>query len=814
MTKIRNASDRSNAPGMEQTLRRTRRLRRRLGWTGIVLLGLAAAVGWWWLSSRPATGGSGAELGRLVGAGSPGPLNLVLITLDTTRADRVGAYGSKDVETPAFDGLARDGVLFEQAVAVAPITLPAHASIFTGRFPPEHGVRDNGGFFLDDAQVTLAEVLKSKGYRTGGFVAAYVLDSKWGVSQGFDTYFDDFDLGEARGMSIGAIQRPGNEVVDRAIPWLKESPGAPFFAWIHLYDPHTPYRPPEPFATRYQGHPYNGEVAFADSQVGRVVEQLKASGLYDRTVIAVMGDHGESLGDHGEAQHGFFIYNSVTHVPFVLRAPYDRMRGRRVADPVRSVDVMPTVLDLLGMPVPREVTGASLVPLMTGAAGELGLDAYSESMYPLHHYGWSDLRALRAGRYKVIDAPRPELYDIDSDPMEGTNLYDARRSVADSMLSQLRRMETAFEKTEAPMPAGDVDPEARARLAALGYVGSFVASASDSREGRADPKDKIGVFNLLGEALELAKEGDAQDEDDASFLKAVKLLNDVVAEDPAVIDAWFMLGTQHLKRHRAREAVRYFGKTLELKPDYDLAVINMAQAYRQLGDDDAALAGFERYLELDPKDAFVQYQIGEIWLDRGQVAKAEQLFNLALQLDPKVAAAKNALGVIALERGELDEAERRIREALAIKPTVRLAHYNLALVAERRGDLRTAEREYVEELKQHPETYKAAFNLSRLYEQVGDREGQIEALKASLKSNPRFPEGYFFLGKAYLDEGKNLQGAAEMARKGLEVGPKSQHAALGHYVLADVYSRQGRAEEAAREAARGRALEAAKGRRP
>ena len=787
-----------------------------LMWLPILALAIGAAsvAGWWMLGSRPARGASGAELGALVGDGARLPLNLVLITLDTTRADRLGAYGSTDVETPILDGIAREGVLFEQAVAVAPLTLPVHASIFTGRFPPEHGVRDNGGFFLDDAQVTLAEVLKGRGYRTGGFVAAYVLDSKWGMSQGFDTYFDDFDLGEARGMSIGAIQRPANEVIDKALPWIKDAKGAPFFAWIHLYDPHTPYRPPEPFATRYKNRPYNGEVAFVDSQVGRVVEELKSMGLYDRTIVAVMGDHGESLGDHGEGQHGFFIYNSVTHVPFMIRAPYDRMRGRKVADPVRSVDVMPTVLDLLGVPTPKEATGTTLVPLMTGATVELGLDAYSESLYPLHHYGWSDLRALRAGRYKVIDAPRPELYDVDEDPMEAANLYDQRRALGDSMLAQLRKAEQGFEKTEAPLPAGDVDPEARARLAALGYVGSFVASASDSRTGRADPKDKIGVFNRMGEALELAKEGDGEEQDDASFAKATALLSEVVQEDPTVIDAWFMLGTQHLKRHLAKEAVAYFKKTLELKPDYDLAVINMAQAYRQLGDDEAALAGFHRYLELDPKDAFVQYQIGEIWLDRGDTAKAEQLFNLALQLDPKVASAKNALGVIALERGDLDGAERAIREALAIKEKVRLAHYNLALVAEKRGDLRTAEREYVEELKQHPETYKAAFNLSVLYEQVGDREGQIEALRASLKSNPRFPEGYFFLAKAYLDEGKNLQQAAENAKKGLEIGPKSQHAALGHYVLADVYSRQGRAGDSAREAALGRALEASKAKRP
>jgi len=747
-------------------------------------------------------------MGRLAAGVSRQGLNLVIVTLDTTRADRIGAYGARDVETPAIDALAREGVLFEQAVSVAPLTLPAHSSIFTGKFPPEHGVRDNGGFFLDAAQTTLAEVLKARGYRTAGFVAAYVLDSKWGIDQGFDTYFDDFDLSKSKAISMGSIQRPGNEVVDKALPWIEQAKDAPFFAWIHLYDPHTPYRPPEPFRSRYKGHPYNGEIAFADSQIARVIAQLKALGVYERTVVVVMGDHGESLGDHGEATHGFFIYNSVTHVPFTITAPFSLMHGRRVADPVRSVDVMPTVLDLLGVPSPRGISGASLVPLMTGSTVELGLDAYSESMYPLHHYGWSDIRALRAGRYKVIDAPRPELYDIDQDPQEATNLYAQRRSLGDGMIAQLRTQENRFVKTEAALPAGDVDPEARARLAALGYVGSFVANASDPRTGRADPKDKIRLFNKLGEAMELSKE---REEGVAEpFEKIVGLLDDVLGEDPQVIDAWFMMGTLHLRQAKPDLAVKYFKQTLTLKPDYDLAVINLAQAYRQLGDDDAALAGFDRYLQLDPKDAFVRYQMGEIWLDRGDIAQADQLFQKALELDPRVAAAKNALGVIALGRGDVEGAERLIAAAIAIKPTVRLAHFNLALIAEKRGDVPKAEREYVEELKQHPESFKAAFNLSRLYEQVGDREGQIEALKASLKSNPRFPEGHFFLAKVYLDAGTNLAEAAELARKGLEVGPKSEHAALGHYVLADLYNRQGRSREAAQEVALGRALEARK----
>jgi len=770
---------------------------RRRALLAVALLIVAGGGGPWWF---------------LRGRAAAAPLNLVIVTLDTTRADRIGAYGYAAIETPAFDRIARDGVLFENAVAAAPLTLPVHSSMFTGKFPPEHGVRDNGGFFLGPGQLTLAEVLKSRGYRTGAFVGAYVLDSKWGINQGFDTYYDKFDLSESRTVSLGAIQRPANEVVDQALPWIDQSPGQPFFAWVHLYDAHSPYRPPEPFATKYKGRPYNGEIAFADSQVGRLLARLEAMGVLDRTVVMILGDHGESLGDHGEASHGFFVYNSTTHVPFAIRAPLAAAHGRRVADPVRSVDVMPTALDLLGIAPPQGISGATLVPLMTGARRELGLDAYSEAMYPLHHYGWSDLHALRAGRYKIIDAPRPELYDMDRDPTEATNLYGERKPLGDTMIAQLRTLEARFTKTQAALPAADVDPEARERLAALGYVGSFVATASDSRAGRADPKDKIGVFNKLGEATELTKEVDENGRQ--PFERIFALLDEIVRQDPEVIDAWFMLGTQHMAKGDLDVAVRYFKRTLELKPDYDLAVFNLAQAYRRMGNDEAALAGFEHYLTLDPKDPYVRYQMGEIWLDRGATDKAEALFRQALDIDPQVAAAKNALGVLALQRGDPATAERLIREAIATKPTLRLAHFNLGLLAEQRGDIRLAEREYLEELKAHPESYKAAFNMSRLYEQVGDREGQVAALKQSIVSNPYFAEGHIFLAKAYLDSGSNFDEAVRLARKGLELGPSSSVAPLGHYVLADLYSRQGRGADSAREAALGKALEQKKSREP
>ena len=686
-------------------------------------------------------------------------------------------------------------------MSVAPLTLPAHCSIFTSKFPPDHGVRDNGGFFLSPKQLTLATYLKRRGFQTGAVVAAFVLDGKWGLNQGFDTYVDQFELPETRGFSMGEIQRPGNEVVDRALPWLEKVKDKRFFAWLHFYDPHSPYSPPEPFKTRYAEHPYLGEIAFMDSQIARVIDFLERNGLMEKTVIAVIGDHGESLGQHGEGTHSFFVYQGTQRVPFLIRAPFERVRGRRVADPVRSVDLMPTVLDLMGIPAPRGIRGVSLVPLMTGARTTMDLEAYAEALYALHHFGWSELRAWRVGRYKAIDAPRPEFYDLARDPHETTNLYAERRTVADGMIARMREIEADAPRDDSvSTPAPEVDTETRARLAALGYVGSFVATASSPKSERADPKDKIDLFNLMSDAREMTHD----DKNDAAVEKAIGLYRRVVATDPEVIDAWFNLGNLNARLGRYPEAIDYFKRALALKPDYDLPVINMANAYRHMGNDDAALAGYEHYLTIDPTNAHVYYQIGEIYLDRNDQARAEQSFRKALEINPREAAAHNAVGVLAFQHGDPATAEREVRAALAIKKNVRLAHYNLALFAEERNDLQAAEAEYKQELELFPNSSKASFNLAQLYQKRGDRSSQIATLKQAVEQSPKFPEGKLFLAKAYLDAGINFPEAIGLARESLSLNLRPELTSLAHFVLADLYNRVGRPDDAAREVALGR----------
>ena len=771
----------------------------RLAAAAVILAALALVAGtarFWLQSSGPRTTPSGANAGRLPRGVLPSDLNVVVITLDTTRADRIGAYGWTPSATPNLDRLAGEGTLFEHAAAPAPLTLPVHSSLFTAKYPPQHGVRDNGGFFLNEGETTMAERLKAAGAATGGFVGAYVLDRKWGIAQGFDRYFDDFDLSKFETPSLGEVERPANEVADRALEWLATVKGSRFFAWLHFYDPHSPYAPPPEYRARFASQPYVGEIAFVDAQIGRVRAFLEAERLLDKTIVVVIGDHGESLGDHGESTHGFFVYQSVLRVPLVIRAPYDALRGRRVADLVRTIDVMPTVFDLLDMPPPEQVEGQSVVPLMSGAVREMGLAAYAEAVYPRFHYGWSDLRSLTSERFKFIEAPRPELYDLVQDPAETRNLYDERRPLAERMAAVLA---AADSKGAADVtPAADVDPDTRARLAALGYVGTFVATPAGNKAALADPKDKIGLFNLVSRARE-------QLHDERDSEGGLTSLREVVASDPQVIDAWLMIGNEYSRRRELSRALEAFQRALALKPDYDLAVFNMANVYRTMGKDDEALVGYRRLLELDPRNAQAHQAVAQVLVDHGKLEEAQASLNRALEIQPAMAAARNTLGALRLKQGDVAAGEREIRAALGQNARLRHAHFNLALAAEQRGDATLALAEYRKEMELFPGSYMAQFNLGKIYEKLGNSAEQRTAWRGAIESNPDFAEGHLFLAKLMFDLGERAE-AIKLARRGIELAPEAEFAPLGHFVIADAYAAEGRRADAERELELGRRL--------
>ena len=409
----------------------------------------------------------------------PPRLNVVVLTLDTTRADRLSPYGFADISLPHLERLAREGVLFEQASTTVPLTLPAHASLFTGLLPPEHGVRDNADPRMADSKTTLAETLSAAGFRTGAFVGSIVLDPERGLKQGFDVY-----KGVLRGPrdTPQGRQRRADAVMDDAIEWLGTVGESQFFLWAHLYDPHRPYEPPEPYASTYGHNPYLGEIAFADAQIGRLLQELERRSVLDRTIVVVLADHGESLGDHGERDHGVFVYESVIRVPLIIRAP--KVAPARVDGVVRVIDVMPTVLAMLRVPAPPS-QGVNLIELMTGRTDDLKLTAYSESMYP-ERLGWSSLRAVRDGRFKYIEAPRPELYDLLDDPFEQSNIYESRRATAASMKASIRQFSHSASGT--PDRAVAVSPELQTQLQALGYVAGSARPAAPGAS-RPDPKD-------------------------------------------------------------------------------------------------------------------------------------------------------------------------------------------------------------------------------------------------------------------------------------------------------------------------------------
>jgi choline-sulfatase len=422
------------------------------------------------------------------------PTGVVIVTLDTTRVDRLSPYGFMNVSLPHLERLAREGVIFDQATSVAPLTLPAHTSLFTGLVPPRHGVRDNADPPLADAHTTLAEVLQARGFRTGGFVGSVVLDPDRGLNQGFETYGSVGSTGSA---GAALRQRRADSVVNEAIRWLDGVGDAPFFLWVHLYDAHRPYDPPEPYASTYGHNPYVGEIAFADAQVGRLLEALERRQFLDRSVFIVAGDHGESLGERGERDHGILIYENVIRVPLIIRG--GALAPTRVSEVVRLTDIMPTVLDLLRVPTPASLDGLSLTPLMQGRVRDLELEAYAESMYP-ERFGWSSLRAIRVGRYKFIDAPRPELFDLARDPFEETNIYRDRRTLGDIMTARAATVAKAGDQHAAGAgPA--VAAEVHERLAALGYAMAERRRPATDRARLPDPKD---CLSKSAEAPELA----------------------------------------------------------------------------------------------------------------------------------------------------------------------------------------------------------------------------------------------------------------------------------------------------------------------
>jgi arylsulfatase A-like enzyme/Tfp pilus assembly protein PilF len=625
-------------------------------------------------------------------------LSVLLVTIDTLRADALGCYGRQGAETPWIDRLAEGGVRFVEAHSHNVVTLPSHANLLSGRYPLQHGVRDNTGFRYPATQPTIATLLKDAGWRTGAFVSAFPLDSRFGLDRGFDVYDDR--LGGAETTTAFLVpERKGTKTVAAARGWLDGVRGQRSLAFVHLYEPHFPYAPPEPFASRFRSDPYHGEVAAADAALGPLLEPILAEGAAARTLVVLTADHGESLGEHGEDTHGVFAYEATLHVPLIVYAPGLFSHGV-VGTPVRHVDVVPTVLDALGLAIPEGLPGRSLLPLVNGGQAA-PRESYLESLSSSLNRGWAPLYGvLDRDLMKYVDLPIPELYDLRRDPSEQHNLAASRPQDLDRLRGLLGRLRADDVGVGARVREEEATLE---RLRALGYVGGAEAVRKQRYTVDDDPKRLIEIDTRIRDVVTRYRAGDydgaiAICEENIrrrptmflSYLQlaylqrmrgrldlAIQAARQAVDLQPLDSEAISLYGAYLTEAGRSGEAVAFLGPYANnTKADIDvLTALGMAQA-RQ-GQRDEALSTFARARDLDPSNAMVLVNVGTVYLMAGDRVRARQAFEAALDIDQDVARAHNSLGVLAAEEGHVDEAVERWKRAAALDPQDYQSLFNL-----------------------------------------------------------------------------------------------------------------------------------------
>lgn len=667
-----------------------------------------------------AFGGAGWYLVGRVGHAPPARAtahrpNLLLVSIDTLRADRTGG-----ALTPALNALAARGVRFVNARSPVPLTLPAHASLMTGLLPPRHGVRLNGAHRLAAGTPTIATALRHAGYRTAAFVGAYVLDPRFGLAEGFDAYDAEIPRRDDAAGELEA-ERRGDLVVDRAIAWLSAQPReAPFFLWVHLYDPHAPYAPPPGWTERAGGHPYDGEVAFADAQLGRLLQAAGAQGGDARTVVVVAGDHGESLGDHGEPTHGLLIYDPAVAIPLVVAGPGVTPAVRR--DPASLVDVAPTVSRLLGV---EALPGVSGRDLLSTAAASFEAEIYLETDYPATA-GFASLRGLVSGRWKYIGgAERPELYDLRADPGETHDVSATHGGTIDGMGARVGALNAAA----APPTAAAPSAEAAERLRALGYIAAGPATSAPGAN-RPSPKALVAVWPEFQAAL-----ADVAGGRHAAALPTLARLARDFPGSP-------LFASSHARAldeaGRSREALATYRRALEHWPGNTVLLQGYATAARSAGLPDEAMKAEQAVLALDPTDAAAENGIGLLHADQGHAVPARDAFRRALALDPHVVSFWVNLGNACRETGEAAEAGAAYRRALALDPNSVDAMNGLGVLLVQAGQAGEAAIWFERAVGASPEFYEAWLNLGIARQESGNRAGAVEAYRRVLDAAPRY----------------------------------------------------------------------------
>ncbi len=657
-----------------------------------------------------------------LGCGQEPRPNLLLITTDTTRADHLGCYGYPRPTSPNLDALATEAVRFERCFAHVPITLPSHASILSGTYPTFHGARDNGRFVVRDDLLTLAELLRGEGYATAAFVSAFVLDSRYGLDQGFDVYDDSYtadwseeQLRDARIYNQMVTDRSADQTTGRALAWLSQTTAEPFFLWVHYYDPHQRYAPPHPYDQLFQDSPYDGEIAFMDDQIGELLAAFRERGQWDNTAVVVTADHGEGLGQHDETTHAALVYDSTLRVPLIVKPPASAGIAPRVEPgDTAHVDVMPTVLELLGVDPPPELHGRSLVSRMRGRPLPPPPASYFECALPRFSFGWEPLFGVRDRGWKYIHAPRRELYHLAEDPDELYNLAASeteRRADFEELLFSLLESRAMPPGSGAQQAA--MDAETRRKLSALGYVGG--SSGTDPSE--LSPRQPSGRRSPV---------------DGAAYLADYYLANGLAG------------------RGQLRDAARVFESTLvPLDPENPSFLTGLANLKRRLGHSDQAFELYRRAQAADPGDPSILVQIGQLESDRGRLAAAEQLFLSARQLAPEDLTASYLWARTAALDGRPQEAIERYREVLKSDPSHRDSLINLGVELAKAGQVDAGRARLARALEIAPLFPRAHYNLGMLELHGGQPVAAVAAFERALRYRP-YPEARLGLAIALL----------------------------------------------------------------
>jgi len=639
----------------------------------------------------------GVHAGTTKPTTSPARPNIILITLDTTRADRMGFLGSQRGLTPGLDVLASQSVVFSRAYAHVPLTTPSHAAILTGTYPQFNHLSDLGMPLAKDLPY-LPELLHQHGYRTAAFVGAMILDPKGLAASGFERGFDVYDAGFHKRAPeedrYHSVERRAGAVVDHALAWLKSRPAGPFFVWVHVYDAHDPYDPPEPYKTRFKSEPYDGEIAYTDSAMGRLFAELRTRGLYENTFIAVMADHGEAFGEHGELRHGMFLYDETIHVPLLVKFPGERFAGRKVGGRVRLVDVAPTILRDARVPVPAVMQGQALQALANleksspaTVETELGdRPAYAETDYAQRAFGWSALQSWRAGKYLYVQAPKRELYDQTSDPSAQRNLASTSNAVADTLASGLKdfHAKTSRESTA----QAQLDPAQAEQLRALGYLASDSKNTTESgKDTSIDPKDKIEIANVLHQAL--------IDTENDDYEAAIPKLEKVIQEEPNTHAAYLELGRAWIHERNYQKALAALQKAVEMTPESAMAHYELGLAFVKTGQWEAAQPEFEAAATHAPKSPEMHFYLGAVYARLKRVPEATQEFETTLRLDPSHYQANLVYGHMLVLEHDPSAALPKLQKAAKIQPQSGEPHRYLADAYFQLGQEANARRESV-----------------------------------------------------------------------------------------------------------------------